>query len=351
MSSYSRRPSGPSRFAILCMVATLAFACFAGSEALASTGWVRPVGGPTLLAYGEAYKASGATESRAHSGVDLGCADGCRALACQGGVVSFSGSVPGDAGGRVVAVTVAGDDGLRITYMPLSTAAVAAGQRIEQGCAVGVVAGSGDASSAAPHLHLSVRRGETYLDPAGMLSTAAGVPDPGGSGNVASPQPEAVRPPSAAQVSAPHPAPVAGAQASVAHAPVSASQHVAPAGAPSAASAGVGAQAALASLSAAHVVSPAAAVHAVTGRMSVISRMPVSTGLPVPAPHPTGLTALTASWSSASRALTLAFVGLAVGLGALACAGRSLRAAARNAASIHPAGALTSATTTPQRRA
>lgn len=353
MSGYSKRPLWPMWIVFLCAAVLLGWACGAGSEAFASTGWVRPVGGPTLLRYGDAYKAPGGSQSRAHSGVDLGCAEGDRALACEGGTVSFAGPVPGDAGGRVLAVTVTGDDGLRVTYMPLATAAVAVGQRVERGSAVGGVAGAGDASSSAPHLHLSVRRGEAYLDPAGMLAGAGGATDPSGSDSGARRSPETVQAPTGA------PAPITAPQA----APSLVPSRVSPAGAPAATAQagagapaitselGAGAQAALTSLRAAHTVSPAAAVHAVTGRISLLSPMPASAALPVPAPHATGLAALTASWSSVSRALTLACAGLAIGLGALACAWRSLRVAAHNVASIHPAGALQPASTTPQRRA
>ncbi len=316
----------------------LTHACACGPTAFASGTWVHPVRGPVLLGYGEAYPAPGGSGSRTHSGVDLECGEGDSALSCEGGTVSFAGAVPSDAGGRILAVTIAGDDGLRITYMPLATATVAAGQRIEAGSTVGGIAGAGDASSAAPHLHMSVRRGEAYLDPAGMLASAGGSGAGGGS--------SAVKPP----VTASQPA-VALAPSPAAPARVSAQSAVPAASAAAAVPAPVAAVASLPSLRAVSSVSPEAALRAVNGRVSLLSPMPVSAGRLVPVPHATGLTAFTESWSSASRALTIACAGLAVGLGGLACTWRSLRTAAGNAASITMAGALEPAANTARRRA
>lgn len=331
MSSSGRRPSWPSWIMVLGAATMLTHACACGPTAFASGTWVHPVRGPVLLGYGEAYLAPGGSGSRAHSGVDLGCGEGDSALSCEGGTVSFAGAVPSDAGGRILAVTIAGDDGLRITYMPLATATVAAGQRIEAGSTVGGIAGVGDASSAVPHLHMSVRRGEAYLDPAGMLASAGGSGAGGGS--------SAVKPPVAASQPAVAPAPSPAAPARVS------AQSAVPAASAAAA------VASLPSLRAASPVSPEAALRAVNGRVSLLSPMPVSAGRLVPVPHATGLTAFTASWSSASRALTIACAGLAVGLGGLACTWRSLRTAAGNAASITMASALEPAANTARRRA
>lgn len=75
------------------------------------------------------------------------------------GTVSFAGPV----GGRL-AVTVAHPDGLRTSYTDLAAIAVRAGEEVAGGDVLG---------TAGSRLHVGVRRGDVYLDPAGIL------PEPG----------------------------------------------------------------------------------------------------------------------------------------------------------------------------
>ena len=347
MSDPMRWPSRPLLMALLVAV-MFAGACGAEPAAFAGGAWTRPIAGQVLVAYGETCPAPGGSGTRTHQGVDLACAEGETAVACEGGTVAFAGPVPADSGGRVLAVTVTGDDGLRLTYMPLATAAVAAGRRVEAGSAIGAVAAQGDSSSAAPHLHLSVRRGEAYLDPAGMLAGAAGGSTSGGTSagpgsadgaaQPAAPEVEARVGSSGAPASAGAPA----SQGSAAHASAG---EVAPA----AAQAGV--LATLAALRAAPAVSPPAAVRAVTGRISLLAPAPARAGLLVPLPHATGLAAIAGSLSSLERAAMLAASALVVGLAGLACAWRSLYRVAGTAATAATVGALAPATTTPAGRA
>ncbi|MDY7101627.1 MAG: M23 family metallopeptidase [Actinomycetota bacterium] len=83
------------------------------------------------------------------------------------GVVTFAGSVAGQ-----LHVTVRHPDGLRSSYSFLATVDVAVDDRLERGGRVG---------SAGRRLHLGVRRGTTYLDPAALFGPrrARLVPVPG----------------------------------------------------------------------------------------------------------------------------------------------------------------------------
>jgi murein DD-endopeptidase MepM/ murein hydrolase activator NlpD len=76
------------------------------------------------------------------------------------GLVVFAGAVAGNR-----AVTVLHADGLRSSYSYLADVLVADGERVAIGQGVGI---------AGERLHLGVRSGGTYLDPAALF-TAAGV--------------------------------------------------------------------------------------------------------------------------------------------------------------------------------
>jgi Peptidase family M23 len=359
MSERMRRPWRPLLMALLGAMA-LAGACGADPAAFAGSAWVRPVAGAVLVGYGETYASPDGSGTRTHQGVDLACTEGERAVACEGGTVAFAGPVPGESGARVLAVTVTGDDGLRVTYMPLATAAVAAGRRVEAGSEIGGVAAQGDSSSASPHLHLSVRRGESYLDPPGMLAASAGASAGGdaGAGGGSGPGSGAgadgqAAPESSARPDASQPSDAAAAGASAARASAAApSAASARASAGSAATAAQsGALATLTALRAAPAVSPAAAVRAVNARVSVLAPGQARAGQFVPLPHATGLAAFLGSVSSLERTATLGVAALVVGLAGLACAWKSLYRAAGTAATAAIAGTLAPATTTPQRRA
>jgi hypothetical protein len=65
-----------------------------------------------------------------------------------------------------------------VTYLPLSDARVSKGQSLQEGQQLGTLAGSGDASTAASHLHLGVKRGSASLDPLGFLTDRTPVAAP-----------------------------------------------------------------------------------------------------------------------------------------------------------------------------
>lgn len=172
--------------------AVVAVVCIAGRSAFAAA-WLWPVGSSVSLQYGAAWVDAGGRRCT-HGGVDIAATGGDSVRACVGGRVAFSGEVPSAAGGRVCAVTIETPDGLRVSVTPLAFASVASGDALAAGATIGTLAAAGDGSSPDAHLHLSVRRGETSLDPERFLSgapvihapaIAAPTPDAGGAGGSA----------------------------------------------------------------------------------------------------------------------------------------------------------------------
>ena len=161
-----------SGLAVLC---ALAMGLASPGPARASGDWEWPVEGTVTVGYGARYVSEQGTACT-HGGVDIGAAEGTTVRACAAGDVTFSGLVPAGEGERAWAVTVLTADGLRITYLPLSRVSVSKGADVAAGAALGELAGAGDASSASPHLHLGVRRGETRLDPLAFLGEVAPAP-------------------------------------------------------------------------------------------------------------------------------------------------------------------------------
>lgn len=183
----------------LLLVATLAFA------AVASPASAVPSGGSVTLGFGETYLDAGA--SRTHRGADVAAREGEQAETPVSGTVRFAGRVPAADGGTVCAVTIECDQG-RVTLLPLENLSVTSGASVSEGEAVGTIAPRGDGSSAATHVHVSLRRGDLYVDPTPLLAVA---PQSGsGAGGQTATQPEgSQQPASPSPVSAPISTPVA----------------------------------------------------------------------------------------------------------------------------------------------
>ena len=128
--------------------------------AQARSGYRWPLAGrPAVLRY---FVVGPQRWSPGHRGVDLAAAVGDHVLAAGPGVVSFAGTV---AGRGVVAVLHA--DGIRTTYEPV-TATVSAGDPIETGTPLGLLAAGGHCTAGC--LHWGALRGDTYLDPLSLLA-------------------------------------------------------------------------------------------------------------------------------------------------------------------------------------
>lgn len=102
-----------------------------------------------------------------HRGVDLAARAGQPVLAPGPGVVAFAGLV---AGRGVVSVDHAG--GLRTTYEPV-TARRAVGEPVAAGAVLGLVSPGPGHCLPRTCVHWGLRRGETYLDPLGLLGVTA----------------------------------------------------------------------------------------------------------------------------------------------------------------------------------
>lgn len=96
-----------------------------------------------------------------HRGVDLGAAPGVTVRAAERGRVHHAGAVAG-----VVWVSINHEDGVRTSYGPLTGLRVRAGDDVDRGAAIGILA-SGDHGQpdVDQGLHLGARRGGEYIDP------------------------------------------------------------------------------------------------------------------------------------------------------------------------------------------
>ncbi|MGW0150027.1 murein hydrolase activator EnvC family protein [Streptomyces sp. NPDC003333] len=123
-----------------------------------------PVGSrPPVL---RAWEPPATPYGRGHRGVDLAAPAGTPVRAVAAGRVSFAGRV---AGKGVVSVELAGtgDPPLRTTYGPVR-ASVEKGEEVAAGAVVGTVEPAGSHCPAVC-LHWGLRRGESYLNPLGLL--------------------------------------------------------------------------------------------------------------------------------------------------------------------------------------
>lgn len=133
------------------------------ASAVASTALSPPVPGGVVLAFGAVYE-SGSTHVT-HRGLDLQGSAGETVRAACDGVVTFAGEVPAEGGGRTLAVTIRSADGLLVCVSPLATTSARKGATVAAGDPLGELAQSGDGSRSDTHVHLSVRDGDTYIEP------------------------------------------------------------------------------------------------------------------------------------------------------------------------------------------
>jgi hypothetical protein len=186
----------------------------------ASGAWEWPVGGEVTLGYGARYTSAQGIICT-HGGLDVDAPSGATVRACAGGEVVFSGPVPAGEGERSWAVTVLTADGLRVTYLPLQRGLVSKGASVCAGASLGEVAGTGDASSSGPHVHLGVRRGETRLDPLAFLGERVTSTEAPAAPPAVTPRPATPDAPVAphAPVSVPAPSPVTAPSHAIAGSP------------------------------------------------------------------------------------------------------------------------------------
>lgn len=112
----------------------------------------RPPVTATIL---DPFRAPNGPYGAGNRGIDYDTTQGQRVVAIGMGSVTFAGKVA-----NVPYVTITHSDGLRSTYS-LSSIVVVVGQKVRAGQRVG---------TAAEQMHLGVRRGNVYIDPASIFA-------------------------------------------------------------------------------------------------------------------------------------------------------------------------------------
>lgn len=140
---------------LLCLLLVASAVPTAATADLVPTVLAPPVDGEVVARFD-----APTTYGPGHRGVDLRARPGTSVRAPTAGRVTFAGTV---VGARWVTVE---HGALRSTVGPLATVAVGAGDRVAGG---GVLGTSGRAHGL-DAVHWSVRRGDTYLDPLGVLA-------------------------------------------------------------------------------------------------------------------------------------------------------------------------------------
>jgi murein DD-endopeptidase MepM/ murein hydrolase activator NlpD len=125
--------------------------------------WVAPMDGELVVT--RAFEPPPTPFSAGHRGADLGGTPWSPVLAAGDGVVVFAGMV---AGRPVVSIDHVG--GLRTTYEPVDPS-VRAGRQVTRGSPIGTLSTGHAGCPREACLHWGLRRGETYLDPMGLLET------------------------------------------------------------------------------------------------------------------------------------------------------------------------------------
>ncbi|HEY6052900.1 MAG TPA: M23 family metallopeptidase, partial [Gaiellaceae bacterium] len=148
-----------------------------------------------------------------HRGIDIEGSAGGPVRAPAAGQVSFAGTVPSS--GKSVTIQTA--DGYAVTLTHLGSIAVAKGDAVGEGQAVGTIGPSGDPEVDQPYVHLGVRLASDpngYVDPLGFLparvpAPPALVPPPAPAPPVADPVPSTQTAPPPAPPASAEPAPPA----------------------------------------------------------------------------------------------------------------------------------------------
>jgi len=127
----------------------------AAAPPTSSTGWTWPLIGRITQRFGESL-----TKYGFHQGIDIDGDTGDPVRAARAGRVTLAGK--GDSCGGIQ-VHIDHGGGIETWYRHLSAVSVKVGQQVKGGQVVGKVGNTG--CSLGSHLHFSVRRNETFVDP------------------------------------------------------------------------------------------------------------------------------------------------------------------------------------------
>jgi murein DD-endopeptidase MepM/ murein hydrolase activator NlpD len=141
-----------SRLLLFLLVVLTALVGMPPPSAAAST-YRPPVQAPVV----DGFRLPDGPYGAGNRGLEYATSPGTPVRAIGDGLVVFTGPVPGTR-----AVTVLHPDGLRSSYTHLATITVEAGEHVARGTVLG---------TSTERLHLGVRTGGTYLDPAGLFAS------------------------------------------------------------------------------------------------------------------------------------------------------------------------------------
>ncbi|MEN8233783.1 MAG: M23 family metallopeptidase [Actinomycetota bacterium] len=126
----------------------------------APKGWLMPVAGANE--YSNSFFVPRDNKAGIHGAIDLYAKKGTPIVAPVGGTVIAAGY--GEKGGYTARIR--GDDGLTYYFAHMDGEAVVKnGERIGAGSHLGFVGDSGNARGTSPHLHFSIRKGSTIVNP------------------------------------------------------------------------------------------------------------------------------------------------------------------------------------------
>ncbi len=134
-----------------------------------AAGWIHPIAGESEWGRGSWMPNTLTHRGRTHPAIDVYAKSGTPIVSpVSGKVISTK---VGKTGGNTVRVQ--GDDGNIYYFAHMKAQAVVEnGQRISAGAHLGFVGTTGSASGTSPHLHMSIKRGEGYVNPATLLEGA-----------------------------------------------------------------------------------------------------------------------------------------------------------------------------------
>ncbi len=156
---------GPAPLITLLLCVLLILCGFAAPSRVASAQGAE-LSSSILLGFKQTY----GTDKKQHLGIDVAYAPDAELCAPVSGTISFKGRVPGSAGLNVTALTIKKSNGDLITLNPFAYVSVAKGDAISKGQVLGTLSGTGDPSSSASHVHLSLRVNSVYKDPSNLIA-------------------------------------------------------------------------------------------------------------------------------------------------------------------------------------
>lgn len=153
---------------------------------MANTNWYFPIIGETEFSGGSWMPDSLTHRGRTHAAIDVYAEMGAPIIAPVSGVVQTVKT--SDIGGHTVSFL--GDDGITYYFAHMAQPSpVLKGQRLNIGSYVGAVGNSGSAKNTKPHLHLSMKRNGSPINPYQYLKTGYKIPANAFEASMGSPDP------------------------------------------------------------------------------------------------------------------------------------------------------------------